>query len=121
MGDYRMGEEYQDAELEEIKRRQMEALLRRQEEARRREEEAAREAQRQEILRKVMTPEARARLANVKLVKPELARAVEDYIINLALSGQLRDLIDDDTLKEILYAIDARTRREYRITFKEKR
>lgn len=116
-----MGEEYYDAELEEIKRRQLEALLRRQEEAKRREEEAAREAQRQEILRRVMTPEARARLANVKLVKPELAKAVEDYIINLALSGQLKDLIDEDTLKEILYAVDTRTRREYKITFREKR
>ncbi len=116
-----VGEEYYDAELEEIKRRRMEALLRKQEEARRREEEAAREAQRQEILRRVMTPEARARLANVKLVKPELARAVEDYIINLALSGQLKELIDEEVLKEILYTVDVRTRREYKITFKEKR
>ncbi|MGC8975375.1 MAG: DNA-binding protein [Thermoprotei archaeon] len=116
-----MGEEYYDAELEEIKRRQLEALLRRQEEAKRKEEEAAREAQRQEILRRVMTPEARARLANVKLVKPELARAVEDYIINLALSGQLKEPIDEDMLKEILYAVDARTRREYKIKFREKR
>ncbi len=116
-----MGEEYYDAELEELKRRQMEALMRRQEEARRREEEAAREAQRQEILRRAMTPDARARLANVKLVKPDLARAVEDYIINLTLSGQLREPVDDDTLKEILYTIDARTRRDYKIVFKEKR
>ncbi|MEM2004804.1 MAG: DNA-binding protein [Zestosphaera sp.] len=116
-----MSNEYYDTDLEEIKRRQMEELLRRQEEARRREEEVAREAQRQEVLRRSMTPEARARLANVKLVKPELARAVEDYIINLALSGQLKEPVDDDMLREILYVIDTRTRRDYKIVFREKR
>ena len=116
-----MGSEYDDAELEEIKRRQLEALMRRQEEEKRKQEELAREAQRQEILRKVMTPEARSRLANVKLVRPELARAVEDYIINLAVTGQLRQVIDDATLKQILYAIDSKSRREFRIQIKEKR
>ncbi len=114
--------DYHDEELEELKRRQMEELLRRKsEEERRKQEEMAREAQKQEILRRVMTPEARARLTNVKLVRPELATAVEDYIINLALSGQLKSMIDDATLKQILYVLDSRTRREFRINIREKR
>ncbi len=114
--------DYYDEELEELKRKQMEEIMRRkQEEERRRKEELAREAQKQEILRKVMTPEARARLTNVKLVRPELATAVEEYIINLALTGQLRGVVDDATLKQILYAIDSRTRREFRINIREKR
>ena len=116
-----MGSEYEDAELEDLKRNQLEALMRSQEEEKRKQEELAREAQRQEILRKVMTPEARARLTNVKLVRPELARAVEDYIINLAVSGQLRQVVDDSTLKQILYAIDSRSRREFKIEIREKR
>jgi len=116
-----LSEEYYDAELEELKRRQLEALMRKQEEERRKQEEMEREAQKQEILRKAMTPDARARLSNVKLVRPELAKAVEDYIVNLALTGQLRSVIDEETLKQILYAIDSRTRRDYRIVIKEKR
>jgi len=116
-----VGSEYEDAELEDLKRNQLEALMRSQEEEKRKQEELAREAQRQEILRKVMTPEARARLTNVKLVRPELARAVEDYIINLAVSGQLRQVVDDSTLKQILYAIDSRSRREFKIEIREKR
>ncbi len=111
-----------DEELERLKKKQLEELLRKQQEQERmKEEEMIREAQKQEILRKITTPEARARLNNVKLVRPELAKAVEDYIISLALSGRLNSVIDDDTLKQILYAIDSRTRREFKINIREKR
>ncbi len=116
-----MSDEYYDAELEELKRRKLEALLRKQAEEKRRQEELAREAQKQEILRRVMTPEARARLTNVKLVRPELANAVEEYIVSLALSGQLTKIIDEETLKQILYVVDSRSRREFRIRIREKR
>ena len=114
--------EYYDSELEEIKKKRLEEFMKRlEEERRRKEEEMAREAQRQAILRRIMTPEARGRLANVRLVRPELARAVEDYIINLALAGHLRGVVDDDTLKRILMELDSRSRRDYRIVIKEKR
>jgi len=117
-----VSEEYYDEELEEIKRRQYEALLRKlEEEKRRKEEEAAREAQTQAILRRILTSKARERLANVKLVRPDLARAVEDYLINQALTGQLRSVIDDDTLKRILLELDSRSRRDYKIIIREKR
>jgi len=110
-----------DEELERLKRKQLEELLRKQQEQEKIKEEMVREAQKQEILRKVTTPEARARLNNVKLVRPELARAVEDYIVGLALEGRLTSTIDDATLKQILYTIDSRTRREFRINIREKR
>jgi programmed cell death protein 5 len=113
--------EYSDEELELLKRRKLEQMMLEAEERRKKaEEEAAREAQRQAILRAILTPEARERLANVKLVRPELARAVEDYLISLYSSGQLRGVIDDDTLRDILAEIDIRTRREIRIRFRRK-
>lgn len=116
-----MSYEYTDEELEQLKRRRMEQMLVEAEERRRRaEEEAAREAQRQAILRVILTPEARERLANVKLVKPELARAVEDYLINMYSSGQLGGVVDDDTLRGILATVDSKTRRELRIRVKRK-
>ncbi len=116
-----MSYEYSDEELELLKKRKMERMLAEAEERRRRaEEEAAREAQKQAILRTILTPKARERLANVKLVRPELARAVEDYLINMYSSGQIGGAIDDDVLRDILTAIDTKTRRELRITIKRK-
>ena len=112
---------YSDEELELLKRRKLEQMMVEAEERRRRaEEEAAREAQRQAILRAILTSEARERLANVKLVKPELARTVEDYLISLFSSGQLKGVVDDGTLRNILAEIDIRTRREIKIRIKRK-
>ena len=116
-----VSDEYYDEELEEIKRRQLEELMRRAQEAKKREEELAREAQKQAILRRILTPEARERLANVKLVRPELAKAVEEYLISLALAGQIKERVSDETLKQILATIDSRSRRDVRIRIREKR
>ncbi|MCD6340970.1 MAG: DNA-binding protein [Desulfurococcales archaeon] len=116
-----VSDEYYDEELEEIKRRQLEELMRRAQEAKKKEEELAREAQKQAILRRILTPEARERLANVRLVRPELAKAVEEYLISLALAGQIRERIDDEALKQILAAIDSRSRRDVKIRIKGKR
>ncbi|RLG76989.1 MAG: DNA-binding protein [Thermoprotei archaeon] len=116
-----VSDEYYDEELEEIKRRQLEELMRRAQEAKKKEEELAREAQKQAILRRILTPEARERLANVRLVRPELAKAVEEYLISLALAGQIRERIDDEALKQILAAIDSRSRRDVKIRIRGKR
>ena len=64
--------------------------------------EAQATAQKDQILRQVLSPEARLRLNNVKMVKPELANAVENYLINLAAQGQARGQISDEQLKQIL-------------------
>lgn len=113
MGEY-------DEELEAIKRRRLTEIMRGSREAREREEELARELQKQEILRRVLTSEARERLANIKLVKPELAKSLEDYLVGLSLSGRLNKVIDDDELKEILRQIDERSRRDIKITVRRK-
>jgi programmed cell death protein 5 len=113
--------EYYDEELEEIKRRKLLELQRRlqmEEELRRRQQEEA--AKREALLRTILTPEARERLANVRLVRPELAKAVEDNIIALVQSGQLRPPVDDSVVKKILEAIYERTHREVRIRIKRK-
>jgi len=113
--------EYYDEELELIKRRRMAELMKRAaEESKAREEEMLRELQKQEVLRRILTPEARERLANIKLVKPELAKALEDYLVSLSLSGRLNKVIDDEELKEILRQIDEKSRRDIRITVKRK-
>ncbi len=111
----------EDAELEEIKRRKLLELQRRliEEERRRRALEEA-EARKQAFLRRILTPEARQRLANVKLVKPELASLVENQLIALAQSGRLPIPVTDDLLRRILAELDSQTRRETKIRIREK-
>ena len=70
------------------------------EEARKREAEAA--AVRQRVLTVLLDPQARQRLMNIRLVKPELAATVENYLINAASSGRLNRALSDEELKQIL-------------------
>jgi len=78
------------------------------------------EAQKQEILRKILTPEARNRLNNVKLVRPEIAQLIEEQLIMLAQSGRIVEPLTDEQLREILEDIYSRSRKEYNIKIREK-
>lgn len=75
------------------------------EEERKREAEA--EAMRQKVLTVLLDANARLRLANVRMVKPELANAVENYLVNAASSGRLNRALTDDELKQILLSIQS--------------
>ncbi|WP_052833677.1 DNA-binding protein [Staphylothermus hellenicus] len=103
-----MSESY-DAELEEIKKRKLLELQRKME------EEKQRRIQIEAILRRILTPEARSRLANLRLVKPELANIVEQQLITLAQSGRVPVPITDDFLKKLLAQIYEQTHHETHI------
>jgi programmed cell death protein 5 len=107
-----------DDELDEIKRRKLEEL--RYQRQRSEEEEREYGAKRAEILRAYLTPDARERLGSLRLVRPELAGAIEDQIIALAASGRLNRMVDDETLKRLLKTAIPKKRREPKITFKHK-
>lgn len=66
------------------------------------------ELQKRSILMEILTPEARSRLANVKLARPEYAVQIENLIIQLAQTGQIRQKITDEQLKQILRKISAK-------------
>jgi len=74
-----------------------------------------RDAERTEILRRILTPDARERLGRIRLAKPDVAAAVEQQLIALAASGRLPRAVDDATLRSLLERI-APDRREIRIT-----
>lgn len=74
-----------------------------------------REAERQEVLRRVLTPEARERLGRIRLAKPDVAASVEQQVFSLAASGRLTRPIDDATLRALLERIMPE-RREIHIT-----
>jgi len=105
---------YSEQELEAIRQRKMMELKKRME------EEQARRAQIEAVMRKLLTPEARERLNNIRLVKPELAEALEQQIIALAQAGRIPVPVTDEFLKKILSELYEHSRRETRITFKRK-
>jgi programmed cell death protein 5 len=72
------------------------------------------EAKKQEVLRTILTPEARMRLSNIKMVRPEFAEQLEEQLIQLAQTGRLPVPITDDHLKRILASLQS-SRREIRI------
>ena len=59
-------------------------------------------AKKEMLLKQRLTSEARLRLNNVKMVKPQLANMVENYLLGLASQGQVTGQITDEQLKQIL-------------------
>jgi programmed cell death protein 5 len=71
-------------------------------------------AQKEIILKQILSSEARLRLNNVKMVKPDVANNVENYLINLAAQGKVRPPITDEQLKQILLSIQ-QPKRDFKI------
>ncbi|MEM2855915.1 MAG: DNA-binding protein [Candidatus Nitrosocaldaceae archaeon] len=69
------------------------------------------------MLRTLLSLEARQRLSNIKMVKPELARTVEDYIIAMASQGRIKGELSDEDLKKILIALQ-KPKRDFRISYR---
>jgi len=93
-------------ELDAIRQRKIQELMASQQQAAVEQEQMKQlEAQRQLVLRQILTPEARERLANMRIARAEVASAVEDQLIMLAQSGRINQQIDDATLKELLRRI----------------
>ena len=98
-----------DDELAALRRRRMAELQRQtadqqvMEEELRRQQEA--DAQIHLVLMQILEPEARERLNNIRLTKPEFARAIEQQLVLLAQSGRLKQKITDAQLKELLRQI----------------
>ena len=59
-------------------------------------------AQKDMLLKQLLSSEARLRLNNVKMVKPDLANMVENYLLGLASQGKAPGQITDYQLKQIL-------------------
>ncbi len=62
-------------------------------------------AQKEMMLKQVLSSDARLRLNNVRMVKPDLADLVENYILNLTAQGKITGQISDEQLKQILLSV----------------
>jgi len=74
-------------------------------------------ALKENALKTLLTAEARLRLNNVKMVKPDLAATVENYLLGLASQGRLKSQVSDDQLKQILLSIQ-QPKRDFKINRK---
>jgi programmed cell death protein 5 len=110
-----------DDELAEIRRRRLEQLQRQSVDQKALEEDLERQRQRENqihmVLMQIMEPDARERLNNIKLTRPDFAKAVEQQLVMLAQSGRLRQKITDVQLKELLRQV-VPPKKDFRITRK---
>ena len=104
-----------EEELEALRRRRMAELQEAAAEERRRAQLRRQlEEEKQALLFQILSPEARQRLTNIKMVRPDFAAQLELQLIQLAQSGRVRIPITDQQLKEALRGLQA-ARREMRI------
>ena len=71
-------------------------------------------AQKEMILKQILSPDARLRLNNVRMVKPDLASLVENYLIGMISQGKIRSQITDEQLKQILMSTQ-QPKRDFKI------
>ena len=110
-----MSEEMNEEEIEELRRRRLLQLQRRlAEEQQQAQVQQQIEIQKQALLRRILTSDARQRLTNLKMVKPEFAQQLELQLIQLAQQGKIAIPVTDEQLKEILVRIQS-GRREVKI------
>jgi programmed cell death protein 5 len=108
------------AEDEELAKLRAQRQVELQQQAQQKAQQEALEAQKQRLLASFLSEEARTRLANIKLANPEYAEALENRLIAIGQSGQLRGRkISDDELKNMLRQLMA-TRKETKINIQRK-
>jgi programmed cell death protein 5 len=100
-----------DEELEELRRRKLSALQRQvSDEQRSAQMDQKLEQQKQALLRSILAPEARQRLNNLKMVKPEFTEQLELQLIQLAQQGKIPIPLGEEQLKKILTQLQSRKR-----------
>ena len=77
------------------------------------------DAQKAMILRQILTPQARDRLANIKIARPEFAESLENQLITLATRSNIKKPLTEEQLIDILKKLQA-GKRESTIEFKRK-
>ncbi|XP_042894638.2 programmed cell death protein 5 isoform X2 [Parasteatoda tepidariorum] len=70
------------------------------------EQKAKEEEFKNHILNQVLSKEARSRLSTISVAKPENGRMLENMIINMARTGQIRTQLDDKEFVHLLEEVN---------------
>jgi programmed cell death protein 5 len=104
-----------DDELVELRRKKLATLQRQMaDEQKQTQMQQQLETQKEALLRNILSPEARQRLTNLKMIKPEFTEQLELQLIQLAQQGKLPIPMRDEQLKQVLVQLQGR-RRETKI------
>ncbi|GAA5983119.1 hypothetical protein JCM11641_004919 [Rhodosporidiobolus odoratus] len=68
---------------------------------------AQEDERRRGVMSQILSAEARERLSRIALVKPDRARAIEQLLMRMAQSGQLRGRVSEDQLIDVLDQVEA--------------
>jgi len=107
------------SDLDELRRKRMEELQRQavsnenqqvQRQMQQQQIQQEMEAQKKQLIMQILTPEARSRLANLRLTKPEFVEQTEIQLIQLAQSGRIQSKITDEQLKVLLKQLTGQKR-----------
>jgi programmed cell death protein 5 len=105
-----------DEELDAIRRRKLSSYQQRaSDEQRQAHAEKEVDTQKEALLKQILSPEARQRLTNLKMVKRDFTEQLELQIIQLAQIGKIPVPLSDTQLKQILIQLQSR-KRETKIT-----
>ncbi|MDR2967231.1 MAG: DNA-binding protein [Methanobacteriaceae archaeon] len=103
------------SDLEELRRKRMEELQKQaiaseNQQIQQQQMQQEMEMQKKQIMMQILTPEARSRLANIRLTKPEFVDHIELQLIQLAQSGGVQNKITDEQLKDLLKRLSGQKR-----------
>lgn len=100
-----------DEELEELRKRKLSALQKQAlDEQRNAQAQQQLEMQKQALLRSILSSEARQRLTNLKMVRPEYTEQLELQLIQLAQQGKIPVPLSDEQLRQILTQLQVHKR-----------
>jgi len=74
------------------------------------------EEMRVEMVSKILSPEAKERLSRIKLVKPDKATQLENYLLKMAQGGQFSEQVSEAYLVNLLEKI-SETKKETSVKF----
>ncbi|PHH70557.1 hypothetical protein CDD80_5937 [Ophiocordyceps camponoti-rufipedis] len=95
-----------DSELEQIRKARLEQLKAQGGESQEAQHQKQQQDEaRQNMMSQILHPEAADRLGRIRLVKPQRAADVENRLLMLAQTGQLRQKVTEEQLKEMLNAV----------------
>lgn len=96
-----------DDTLEELKKKKMQEMQSSGADAAQAQQNQEEQMRKQlkQIASQILTKEARSRLGNIRAAKPDLASQIELQLVQLHRSGQIRDKITDEQLKNLLQQI----------------